>query len=149
MKLSRESQYGLTALRSLVGKPPEMFSSVTTIATETGLPSPFLAKTFAKLVRGGIVMSSRGKERGYRLQRPPEEISVKEIIEVIEGDQIFKRCVFWSNGCSEESPCPLHDEWRRLRPLVSEGFSQLSLASLPVGRLSAAILGKSDPKSTD
>ncbi len=130
MKLSRESQYALLALVELARRPPDTYFNVSAIASSARLPGPFLAKTFVKLTRGGIVSSSRGKERGYRLGRPPEDISVKEVIEAIEGDDIFKRCVFWSNGCSEISPCPLHDEWRKLRPQVAESFGDLSLASL-------------------
>ncbi len=130
MRLSRESQYGLLGLCYLAQREPGIIVQVAQISTEANLPKAFLAKIFRKLALSGILHSYRGKERGFSLARPPSEISVREVIEAVEGPDFFKRCIFWSGHCSEEEPCMLHGIWKDLRPRVSARLGDLSMAQL-------------------
>jgi Rrf2 family protein len=100
---------------------------VAEISEQAHLPKAFLAKIFRKLTIYGLLKSYRGRDRGYCLSRPADEIKIKEIIEAIEGPDFFQRCIFWSGQCSEKSPCMLHDIWRKLRPQVAEKLELLTL----------------------
>lgn len=85
------------------------------IASAREVPQSFLAKIFQKLNRYGIVSSFRGAGRGYALARPPKQIKLKEILLAIEGPDLFERCIFWSDRCADSNPCPLHEQWKRIK----------------------------------
>lgn len=118
MKLNRESLYGLQALVYLAQLPEKTVVTVREIAEACQLPESFLAKVLRRLVQQGIVASFRGKKRGYALTRASETVSVKEILEAIEGPALFERCVFWGRNCGDDAPCPLHEYWKQSRALL-------------------------------
>jgi Rrf2 family protein len=112
MKLSRESEYGLQALLALARREPGTVVPLHELAAAGDLPQQFLAKTFQKLKRCGIVRSSRGRVRGYSLAREPEAVSLKEVLEAVEGTDLFSRCIFWGGHCRDTNPCLLHEQWK-------------------------------------
>lgn len=131
MKLSKESQYGLLGLVYLVKQPKGKIVQIGQVAVGADLPPAFLAKIFKKLGNHGILRSYKGGiERGYSLQKSPAEISIKEVLEAIEGPDLFQRCVFWSDKCSDINPCILHEIWKTIRPTVSDRLARLSLAKI-------------------
>src|SRR5579872_1204502 len=128
MKLSRESEYGLAGLIYLARQVPGTMLAVKAVAEAEALPGMFLAKTFSRLARHGVLRSQRGRRRGYELARSPREISVREILEGIEGPGLFERCIFWSDGCSERRPCMLHEAWKAVRPRFRDLLTETTLA---------------------
>lgn len=135
MKLSKESEYGLSGLVYLARQRPGTILQVKEVAKAQDLPVYFLAKTFLKLTKRGVLRSFRGKERGYTLSRPPAEISIKEIVEAIEGSDVFRRCVFWSSQCSDDRPCLLHGIWKTVRPQLVELMERITLEDVAQGRV--------------
>jgi Rrf2 family protein len=131
MKLSKESQYGLSGLVYLARQPKGAILQIGHVAAGADLPPAFLAKIFKKLANHGLLRSYKGGiERGYSFHKFPNEISVKEILEAIEGPDLFQRCVFWSDRCSDSNPCMLHEVWKTIRPTVSKRLEQLSLKNI-------------------
>ena len=130
MKLSRESEYGIKALVFLAKQEAEMVLMLSAIAQAEELPQGFLAKIFQKLTKHGLLLSYRGKQRGYALGKPPEQILLKEIVEAIEGPDIFDRCIFWSDKCVDSNPCLLHDWFKDIKPTLDEMVNQTTLADM-------------------
>jgi Rrf2 family protein len=135
MHLTKESEYALVSLAYLAAKPPGVVVPLTDIARANSLPPAFLAKTLRKLVVHGLVTSHRGRQRGYRLGREPERITVRDILEGTEGSDLFARCVFWGNGCSDRRPCALHPLWASLCPQVAARLEETTLAALVAGQV--------------
>ena len=134
MKLSGESRYGLEALIYLARLDPLRAATAEQIALATSLPPAFLAKILRRLAGAGVLSSSRGgATRGYALARPAEGVSVREVLECIEGGSIFERCIFWSDVCGAE-PCPLHACWASVRESLAELMAETSLADVGTGR---------------
>ena len=100
------------------------------IAAAGGLPEHFLAKIFQKLRRHGLALSHRGAVRGYSLARPAATITLREILEAIEGEDAFDRCVFWPARCSPRRPCRLHHRWAKLRPKLQRMLDTTTLEEL-------------------
>lgn len=140
MKLSAESRYAVAALSYLASQPNGTIAEAATVAAETGLPAPFLAKIFPKLTRHGLVSSHRGRQRGYALASPPDSITLRAVLEAIEGPDLFARCVFWGEVCSDAEPCPLHKTWATLRPSIAGAMDELTIADVapPAGALPVA-----------
>jgi Rrf2 family protein len=130
VKLSQESKYALAGVLHLADHPEGTVRNAREIAEATGIAFPFLAKICNRLVGGGVLRSYRGRSRGYALARPAGEISVREVVEAIEGPDLFRRCVFWSDPCSDNHPCVMHDLWRQIRPQMAALMESTSVADL-------------------
>ena len=130
MKLGKESRYAIEGLmvlaRNRIGSPIQLRH----IAKAAGAPPSFLAKIFQKLNRANIVISSRGAVRGYVLARRAEAIKLADIFAAVEGDDVFDRCIFWSDRCADVSPCPIHSEWNRARQAIEGLMQGTTLAEL-------------------
>jgi len=87
MNLSAKTEYACLAMLELAkefesGEPVQLRK----IAAEHGIPSRFLVQILLQLKGAGLVASTRGQAGGYRLTRPPQAISLAEVIDVIEGE---------------------------------------------------------------
>ncbi len=85
LTISNKSRYGLHALLSLAGHYGHGLLQIKDISRRNSIPPQFLGQIFNQLVKADIISSMRGKGGGYQLSRPPSEISVLEILEVLEG----------------------------------------------------------------
>jgi len=130
MKFRRESKYGLLGLIYLAQLPPGRVMGAREIAAHEGLPQVFLAKIFPKFVQHGLVTAHRGSTRGYSLAKSPEEIRLREILEAIEGPQVTSQCFFWGSECNVTNPCPVHCQWRAVRPWIEEILERTTLKDL-------------------
>lgn len=130
MKLSRESRYAVIGLAVLAARPQGTILEASQVAEQAGLPAPFLAKIFGKLTRHGILVSHRGKIRGYALAKPAERIQIRHVLEAVDGPDIFERCVFWTEACDEANPCPLHYSWKDIKPLITQRMTETTLAQV-------------------
>ncbi len=139
MKLSKETQYGLTGILYLASQPASSVVSVADVAEATGLSFAFLAKIFNRLSRGGILCAYRGRSRGYALARPASELTIREVVETIESPNVFRHCVFWTDVCSETDPCALHELWLQVRSRVVKLMAETSVADLAVQQLARGV----------
>jgi|SRR5579872_3612670 Rrf2 family protein len=85
MKLSQKALYALEALLCLANAPENSLMTTTQIATSEGLPKKFLELILLELKHASIVESARGANGGYRLKRSPAEISLNEVIRIVDG----------------------------------------------------------------
>jgi Rrf2 family protein len=128
MRLTKESSYALDGLVFLAAHSRGEAVPLAEIARVQRLPSSFLAKTFQNLVRHGVLTAAPGPGRGYALQRDPAALRVREILEAVEGSDVFERCLFWSGHCGDHSPCPLHYRFRTLRPVIGSLLDAITLS---------------------
>jgi Rrf2 family protein len=85
LRLSKQTEYGLRAVVQLARLYPRTFVQSRDLAQQEGLPTKFLEAILLILRRGGFLESKVGRDGGYRLSRPPREISVGEVIRRLEG----------------------------------------------------------------
>lgn len=130
MQLTRESEHALAALGFLITRPPGEFVALAEIAEARGLPRAFLAKTFQKLARHDVLLSSRGRSKGYTLARPADSISVLDVFVAVEGPRLLQRCTLWPTRCSSENPCPLHPFLKGHIRTLEERLGEISIADL-------------------
>ncbi len=133
MRLSQECRHALTILAFLARQPRGKIVASAELARLLEIPRPFLSKILQRLSAEGFVTGHRGSVRGYALARPGNEISARDVAVAIDGNDLFSRCVFWSDRCSDAKPCPLHNQWARARPRIES-----ELAALTVDRFEAA-----------
>lgn len=107
------------------------------VVAETAIPATFASQILADLVRARLAASRAGRDGGYRLLRPPEEISVLEVVEAAEGPLHAERCALGDDPCRWEAVCPLHETWTRATAELRELLAATTLAE--VARRDAAI----------
>ena len=130
MRLTRETEYALRGLTVLARRPRGTAVTLSGLAGVEDLPRSFLAKIFQKLARNGIVQARRGAGRGYTLAMAPEEVTVLEVIEAVEGSGYMDHCLFWGGHCGGSTPCLLHDRWANIKPQLQELLEGTTLADL-------------------
>jgi len=134
MIYSTACEYAIRALTVLAEGPPEDWVLRATIADAGGLPAPFLGKILNDLVRAGLLASVRGRGGGYRLARAAEEIHLSDIRAAIDGTADLDSCAVGLDPCSDETPCPLHDDFKRVRETIRDYLTSTTLAQVARGR---------------
>jgi Rrf2 family protein len=129
LELSSEGRYALRALLYLA-READRGELVTAdrISAEAVVPRHLLARVMAKLVRAGLVESSEGRGGGSRLARPPEDVSLREAVEAVEGPFEITHCIMQQRTCGEGRPCALHDAWTEGQNAILEHLGARSLA---------------------
>src|SRR5262247_3952161 len=106
LRLSKSADYGLMAMRRLALLPRGACRSAREIAEEHRIPPALMAKLLQRLARKGLVASLHGIHGGYRIARPASQISLREVIEAIEGPMALIECDDPCKGdCAQESAC--------------------------------------------
>ena len=85
MRLTTRSEYGLLALIFLARQNPEGCFSVEAIAQAQQIPAKFLEQILLSLKRSGYVRSVRGSRGGYRLAKPAAQITIAEVVRLLDG----------------------------------------------------------------
>jgi len=130
IRINRETDYGIGVL-TLMARAPEQRYNAARLAEERGLPQPMVSKILKHLARAGLLVSYRGAKGGYGLARPPEEITVAEIIGVLEGPIALTDCVEdGPDACQYGSHCNVSAVWARINGVVQEALSRISLAEM-------------------
>ena len=130
MQISRRVDYGLRAIIYLAGQSPERCCSTAEISMQRGIPKKFLEKIIQDLMHTGLIRSKRGPCGGYALARSPNEISLHNVIEALEGPIAVNACMDLLTGCDQLSRCAMVGVWSEIQRKVTEVFTQTTLADL-------------------
>jgi Rrf2 family protein len=120
------------AIRGLMHFPHDINSNVgiDEISARARVPEHFTRKMFQVLAQKGVLTAVTGPNGGYRLARQPEQISLLEIIEVIDGIEPLNACVLGLPVCDDGSPCALHHAWSKAKKSLLPEFRRKSIADL-------------------
>ncbi len=129
---SSAAEYAIRALTHLALSESESGQPrpVKELAEREEIPQHFLSKVFQTLARAGILSSTRGPHGGFALSRPASEITLCEIVQVIDGTDALERCVIGLAGCSDQHPCPHHHRWKPVRDQIKNYLQGTTLADL-------------------
>lgn len=100
------------------------------VSVEMGVPRTFVSQILGDLVQAGIATSYFGANGGYRLTRPPAEITMLEIVEAGEGSLESDTCVLGDDPCQWESVCPMHETWSAATAAMRAELAATTLATL-------------------
>lgn len=138
MLYSKSAEYAIQAMIYLAehqtGKP----IMIRKIAEDYGIPYQFLAKIMQILVKYRLIKTTRGRTGGVQLAKDPKEIYLNDIIHAIDGIPPEQEiCVVGLDLCSNDVPCPLHDQWKPIRAQLRD-----MLASEPLDDLAKRVIDK-------
>ncbi|MDO5037720.1 MAG: Rrf2 family transcriptional regulator [Tissierellia bacterium] len=130
MRLSTRSRYGLMAMEILKDYYDKEVVSVSAIAEEKNISTSYLEQLFSLMKKSKLVESTRGSQGGYRLTRPPEEITIGEILNALEGDLEFSCCEDDRMICHQKEACRTKEVLDRIESAIAGVTDSITLADL-------------------
>lgn len=129
MKLSAKSHYAMHAMLHLAqhhNKGPQPLSRI----ISEGQPREYTEQLLGALRRSGLIGSVRGTKGGYLLARSPEEITVAQIIESVEGPLTLSSCVIDADACENSGACALKGTWEHLTRGIEAVMNTITLKDM-------------------
>ena len=140
MEISAKGDYAMRALAVLASSGGEPMT-VAELAEAQGIPSRFLQAILLRLRQRGLLLSHRGADGGYRLARPPEEITVADVLRAVDGPLAAVRGVppeeIVYTGVAE----PLSEVWLAVRASMRRVIEHVTLADIVDGPLPEYVRG--------
>ena len=130
MKLSTKGRYGTRALVDLALHPGDEPAQLKQIAQRQDIPLQYLEHLITPLKAGGLVRSIRGPKGGVSLSRPPHEIKLSEIIQLLEGSLAPTECVDEPAMCSRSNSCATREIWCDLKTAMDGILGSRTLQDL-------------------
>jgi len=135
MVLNQATDYALRMSLFLAKKGSGDITDATAICAEERIPRRFLFKIIRDLIKMGIVKSIRGRNGGFMLGRKPEDITLYDIIEAVEGPIVLNHCLIDPSRCNKDATeyCIVHEELEKLRKELINKFQSINLKILVEG----------------
>lgn len=141
MEITRRTDYAIRILLALARQPDGVPVSSRELGRAQDVPYPFARGILTELVAAGFVASRRGAGGGVVLARPPDAITVLEVVEAMEGRLTLNLCTRDEAYCRQSDACLMHGVW-----LESEDLLRRHLAGKTIGMLAHGT-GEAQPPS--
>ncbi|MBU3179762.1 RrF2 family transcriptional regulator [Clostridium psychrophilum] len=137
MKITQEADYGLRVVLYLckLGYGEKVESKV--ISEEEGIPQRFLLKLLRKLIQADIIRSYRGVSGGYAINKLPNQITLKDVIEAIDGPVCVNRCVIDPSFCNRNKigVCIVHKAMTKIQKNLNAELESMNFEKLVNGEV--------------
>jgi Rrf2 family protein len=130
MELTRKGEYAIRGIVYLARVPQGKVALISEIAEATSVPQTFLAKILQSFAKIGLVNSYRGTGGGFMLGRPPEQITLREVVEAVEGPIMPNRCLIAEKSCELSRSCLVHPVWRQVQKSIVTILDGVTLKEL-------------------
>ena len=130
MKLSTKGRYGVKAMVDLAihyGKEPV---SIKSISERQNISECYLEQLFAPLRKAKLIISARGAQGGYVLSRAPIDITVDEIMQVLEGPIEISTCIDGEDACKKTDYCATRLLWVKIKNSIDDVMKSTTLQDI-------------------
>ncbi len=125
LRISRRMDYALRLMVAIARAPYGTYTPAPRVGPELGIPRPFLVKVVGDLKRGGLILTAAGRNGGIRLARPADKITLRHIVEAVEGP-ILLNGTLPRKGQADA----LHRTWERVQGVLQAEMDAITLAAL-------------------
>ncbi|MFQ6677127.1 MAG: RrF2 family transcriptional regulator [Fidelibacterota bacterium] len=122
--LSKSSQYAIQAVMFLAAQPQNHAVFQRDIARALNIPNHFLGKVLQILVKHDLVISHKGINGGFIINKNAGKVTLNTIVRIIDGDGFLDGCMLGFPYCSDDHPCPIHKEWVSAKNEIINIFQQ-------------------------
>ena len=130
LKLNRETDYAIRVVLALAKYPPGTIVPSQNIREEMDLPEALSIQIISHLAHQQIIKTYPGRNGGIKLAKTPDEISLYDIVECMEGPIILSECLQKDHYCDLSSSCPVQGRWFQLQSLVENELKGISFDDL-------------------
>jgi Rrf2 family protein len=136
MQITKQADYAMRAVIYLARLDVGEKASTKDIAGKQQIPPSFLAKIVSQLSIAGLIQTARGARGGVSLARLPEEISILDVVEAIDGPMLLNECTSNPDNCPLSTDCPLHRIFCEAKQDLHEKLSAATFAKKNVTPMS-------------
>ena len=130
LQLTRGGEYAVRAMTYLARFPDGHVASLRDIGRAQDIPESFLAKILQSLVHAGLAVSQRGAHGGFALARPAGQITMRDVIEAVDGPISVNLCTLDPEDCQRSGDCEVHKAWLRAQEQLMDVLGGVTLQSL-------------------
>lgn len=132
MEISRQADYAIRAILDLARIPAGELTQTREIARRQDVPEKYLPTIVRTLARAGLIRTLRGSHGGISLARPAEEITLRDVIEAIDGPILLNRCQIRPGECTvgDSGVCTLHEFWGNMVDEIRGKMDQVNFGEL-------------------
>jgi Rrf2 family transcriptional regulator, iron-sulfur cluster assembly transcription factor len=130
MIYSSACAYAIRAVTRLAMIRPDGYVLLDELCEGTDLPKHFVAKIFQDLVRHNLLVSAKGRGGGFALARNASQITLYDIVEIVDGVSDLDDCVVGMAKCDDQQPCPQHDQWKGIRSQLRKFLVETTLEKM-------------------
>ena len=130
MKLSTKGRYGLKAMFELSKSTSQEPVSISYIAKKQNISEQYLEQLFRTLRKNGFIKSIRGSQGGYLLAKSPKDITVGDILEVLEGPVSISKCVIDEDSCINSNTCVTKVVWEKVTKGIEDVIHSINLQDM-------------------
>ena len=127
MNFSKTTSYSLNVLNYMAEHNGQLFSAAT-LHKELGIPHQYLRHLLTTLSKDGFIKGSRGRDGGFMLNKATDEIFLADIIDAVEGLDVFSTCIMGFQACPFDEKCAMHETWMETRDRIINILKTTSLA---------------------
>ena len=130
MKFTTKTEYGLVCMIYLARHAKRGWLSIKEIAAQEHYPVPYIEKILQALRQAKLIVSHQGNQGGYALARPPSEITLKQVIDALEGGTFEVFCAPETRGeivCTHFCLCGVKPVWRKTKQLLDAFYDSVTL----------------------
>jgi Rrf2 family protein len=133
MRITSSIEYATRLMTTLARAHGQAPLPAERLAESDNVPSDYVSQLLVKLRRAGLVVSQRGSAGGYALSRPPEQITLGQVVRAVDGDVFEDVCGKYERGekdCRHQGGCSISPVWQKLGALVTGYFESVTLAAI-------------------
>ena len=130
MKISTKGRYGLRILIDLAAHDNGKPRLIRDIAQAQQISEKYISRLVIALRRAGLIRSVRGVNGGFHLAKQPQEITLLEVLEVMEGTVSIVECVKFAPLCSRQNLCGVRTIWQQLNDNIRNMMSEVTLKEI-------------------
>lgn len=130
MRLTRAGEYAVRCLLYIYKQGEGVVVSKREIAGQMDIPEQFLGKVAQQLSRQGLMEIVQGAKGGYRVSMKPEELTLLDVVEAIDGEIFLNDCLIRSVTCFREERCAVHQIWKKARERLRDTLQEADFATL-------------------
>ena len=129
MNFSKTTSYAISVLSFMARHHDSMYSAKR-LNEQLEIPWPYLRQLLTSLSKSGFIYSIQGRNGGFQLKKPPEQIVLAEIIDSVEGLKVFSTCIMGFKSCPFDHTCAMHEVWEDSRKSILNVLNNTTLDQL-------------------
>ena len=129
-RVNRQTDYAIRVLLMLAQQPEGTRLSTSEIGREMLIPTAFLPRIVAQLAQANLLVTFPGREGGVQLPRPAAQITMMDVVELMEGPLLLSECMTGEEACPFEGDCRVRCRWINLQSRILEELNSTTFADL-------------------
>lgn len=129
LRVTKLADYGIVMLAFFAAHQESTYTA-RDIAAAANLPLPIASKVLKLLSKAGLLTSQRGTKGGYALARRPEDISIADIIQALEGPIALTQCSVANRNCGLSGGCPIRTNWNLIGQAIHSALERITLSQM-------------------